>query len=108
MLLDITGFTHDFVSMEEAAEEVKTAIEPLKTKVEDKFDEIAALVKEVTILASQWDTDTQFGVRLIDEAEQQQVSTIVGLYRFAEFLCFFVKLFKAYFVDLAVIPRILE
>ena len=66
--------------MEEVAEKVKTAIEPLKTKVEDKFDEIAAVVKEVTILASHWDIDTQFGVRLIDEAEQEQVSTIVGFY----------------------------
>ena len=66
--------------MEEVAEEVKTSMEPLKIKVEDKFDEIAAVVKEVTILASHWDIDTQFGVRLIDEAEQKQVSTIAGFY----------------------------
>ena len=82
-MLYVSGFTHNFVSVEEVAEEVKTAIEPLKTKVEDKFDEIAALVKEVTILASQWDTDTQFGVRLIDEGEQEQVSTIMFIVAFS-------------------------
>ena len=69
--------------MEEVAEKVKTAIEPLKTKVEDKFDEIAAVVKEVTILASHWDIDTQFGVRLIDEAEQEQVRTIMFIVAFS-------------------------
>ena len=79
-MLYVSGFTHNFVSVEEVAEKLKTSIEPLKIKVEDKFDEIAALVKEVTILGSHWDIDTQFGVRLIDEAEQGQVSTIVGFY----------------------------
>lgn len=61
--------------MEEVAERVKSSVEPLKVEVEDRFDEIAALVKEVTIINSQWDIDTVFGVRLIEVSEQAQVRT---------------------------------
>ena len=82
-MLYVSGFTHNFVSVEEVAEKVRTSIEPLKIKVEDKVDEIAALEKEVTILASHWDIDTQFGVRLIDEAEQEQVRTIMFIVAFS-------------------------
>lgn len=48
-------------------------MEPLKTKVEENFEDIASLVKEVTITVSQWDIDTENGVRLIQTTRDRQV-----------------------------------
>lgn len=52
---------------------MKASVEPQKAKVEDKLDEVSAVVKEATILLSEWDTDTQHGVRLLNQTRAQQV-----------------------------------
>ena len=71
--IHIIGGYHDFVHIEEVADKVKAAVEPLKAKAEGKFDKIAALVKEVTISISHWDIDTDCGVRLIQYTRDEQV-----------------------------------
>ena len=71
--IHIIGGYHDFVHIEEVADKVKAAVEPLKAQAEGKFDKIAALVKEVTISISHWDIDTDCGVRLIQSTRKEQV-----------------------------------
>ena len=71
--INIIGGYHDFVHIEEVSDKVKAAVEPLKAQAEEKFDEIAALVKEVTISISHWDIDTEHGVRLIESTRDEQV-----------------------------------
>ena len=71
--IHIIGGYHDFVHIEEVADKVKAAVEPLKAQAEGKFDKIAALVKEVTISISNWDIDTDCGVRLIQSTRKEQV-----------------------------------
>ena len=71
--IHIIGGHHDFVHIEEVSDKVKAAVEPLKAKAEEKFDEIAALVKEVTISISHWDIDTDCGVCIIQSARDEQV-----------------------------------
>ena len=70
----VVGGHHDFVHIEEVSDKVKAAVEPLKAQAEEKFDEIAALVKEVTISISHWDIDTDCGVRLIQSTRDEQVT----------------------------------
>ena len=69
----VVGGHHDFVHIEEVSDKVKAAVEPLKAQAEEKFDEIAALVKEVTISISHWDIDTDCGVRIIQSTRNEQV-----------------------------------
>ena len=71
--IHIIGRYHDFVHIEEVSDKVKAAVEPLKAQAEEKFDEIAALVKEVTISISHWDIDMDCGVRLIQSTRDEQV-----------------------------------
>ena len=61
------------MSIEELEQEVKRMFEPQKEEVEKKFDEWSALMKEATIMLSNWDTDTEEGLRQIDDVEQKQV-----------------------------------
>ena len=47
--------------------------EPQKEEVEKKFDDWSALMKEATMMLSNWDTETEEGLRQIDDIEQKQV-----------------------------------
>ena len=74
MLFVNTGIAHSLLSLRELVTEVKNSLEPLKRIAEDKFDEYSAVVKEVTITASQWDEDTKRGVRFIHQIRDTQVN----------------------------------
>lgn len=73
MLSLATGSPHDFTSLKDVAAKVKQATEPLKQKVEDRFDEVSALIKEITIVLSEWDIGTEEGVRFLHHTRDEQV-----------------------------------
>ena len=62
------------MSIEELEQEVKRMFEPQKEEVEKKFDDWSAVMKEATMMLSNWDTETDEGIRLIDDTEQKQVN----------------------------------
>ena len=62
------------MSIEELEQEVKGMFEPQKEEVEKKFDDWSAVMKEATMMLSNWDTETDEGIRLIDDTEQKQVN----------------------------------
>ena len=60
------------MSIEELEQEVKAMFEPQREEVEKKFDDWSAVMKEATMMLSNWDTETDEGIRLIDDTEQKQ------------------------------------
>ena len=48
-------------------------LEPLKQRVEDRFDELSAIVKQTTLSLSQWDTETEQSVSTLHKAGDEQV-----------------------------------
>ena len=62
------------MSIEELEQEVKGMFEPQREEVEKKFDDWSAVMKEATMMLSNWDTETDEGIRLIDDTEQKQVN----------------------------------
>ena len=68
------GNGHQYASLKQIATQVKQSTEPLTQKAEDRFDDMAALIKEVTILLSEWDIGTEEGVRLLHRTREEQVS----------------------------------
>ena len=62
------------MSMEELEQEVKGILEPQKKEIEKKFDDWSAVMKEATMMLSNWDTETEEGLRQIDNTEQKQVA----------------------------------
>ena len=53
---------------------MKESLKPQRKEAEELFDKWTAVMKEATITLSNWDTETEHGVRLIDDTEQKQVS----------------------------------
>ena len=64
------------MSIEELEQEVKGMFEPQREEVEKKFDDWSAVMKEATMMLSNWDTETDEGIRLIDHSEQKQVNYV--------------------------------
>ena len=64
------------MSLKKLSEDLKGSVEPLKIKVEDKFDEISVVIKETTITLSEWDIETEEGVRHIGRTRDEQVTAI--------------------------------
>ena len=48
-------------------------IEPIKQKIEDRFDELATLVKDVTSKLNEWDAETERSVTKLHDARNNQV-----------------------------------
>ena len=57
----------------ELEKEVTQYLEPLKQRVEDRFDELSAIVKQTTLSLSQWDTETEQSVSTLHQARDEQV-----------------------------------
>ena len=64
------------MSIKELEQEVKRMFEPQKEEVEKKFDDWSAVMKEATMMLSNWDTETDEGIRIIDDTEQKQVNYV--------------------------------
>ena len=75
MFLLLTGSPHKqkLVSLKKLSDDIKGSVEPLKIKVEDRFDDISVVIKETTIALSEWDIETEEGVRLIRRTKDEQV-----------------------------------
>ena len=58
----------------ELEKEFTQYLEPLKQRVEDRFDELSAIVKQTTLSLSQWDTETEQSVSTLHKARDEQVS----------------------------------
>ena len=70
----LLGNGHQYASLKQIATQVKQSTEPLTQKAEDRFDDVSALIKEVTILLSEWDIGTEEGVRLLHRTRDEQAS----------------------------------
>ena len=46
----------------ELEKEFTQYLEPLKQRVEDRFDELSSIVKQTTLSLSEWDTETEQSV----------------------------------------------
>ena len=57
----------------ELEKEVTQYLEPLKQRVEDRFDELSAVCKQATLSLSQWDTETEQSVSTLHQARDEQV-----------------------------------
>ena len=57
----------------ELEKEFTQYLEPLKQRVEDRFDELSAIVKQTTLSLSQWDTETEQSVSTLHNARDEQV-----------------------------------
>ena len=57
----------------ELEKEFTQYLEPLKQKVEDRFDELSSIVKRTTLSLSQWDTETELSVSTLHVARDEQV-----------------------------------
>ena len=65
---------HSFCSqVDELSTEVKESLKPQRKEAEELFDKWSAVMKEATITLSNWDTETEQGVRAIDDTAQKQV-----------------------------------
>ena len=76
----LPGFTHKLMSIEELEQEVRGMFEPQKEEVEKKFDDWSSVMKEATTMLSNWDTETEEGMRQIDDIEQKQVEEDKNLF----------------------------
>ena len=61
------------MALDELSTEVKESLKPQRKEAEALFDEWSAVMKEATITLSNWDTETEQGVRAIDDTAQKQV-----------------------------------
>ena len=55
------------MSIKELEQEAKRMFEPQKEEVEKKFDDWSAVMKEATMMLSNWDKETDEGITLIDD-----------------------------------------
>jgi hypothetical protein len=67
------GSNHKLMSLKELSVEVKRLLEPKKKECEELFDKWSTVMKEAAVTLSKWDTETEEGVRLIDDIEEKQV-----------------------------------
>ena len=61
------------MSLKELSSAMKESLKPQRKEAEELFDKWSAVMKEATITLSNWDTETEQGVRVIDYAAQKQV-----------------------------------
>ena len=61
------------MSLKELSTAMKESLKPQRKEAEELFDKWSAVMKEATITLSNWDTETEHRVRLIDDTEQKQV-----------------------------------
>ena len=61
------------MSLKELSTAMKESLKPQRKEAEELFDKWSAVMKEATITLSNWDTETEQGIRLIDGTEQKQV-----------------------------------
>ena len=61
------------MALDELSTEVKESLKPQRKEAEASFDEWSAVMKEAAITLSNWDTETEQGVRVIDDTAQKQV-----------------------------------
>ena len=61
------------MSLKKLSDDIKSSVESLKIKVEDKFVEISAVINETMDIISEWDAQTDNGVRLIRRTRDEQV-----------------------------------
>ena len=73
------------MTIEELEQEVKNKFEPQKKIVEDKLDEWVVVMKETTITLTNWDTETEEGLELIDETEEKQVLILFKICTFGKY-----------------------
>ena len=64
------------MSLKELSTAMKESLKPQRKEAEELFDKWSAVMKEATITLSNWDTETEHVVRLIDETEQKQVMVL--------------------------------
>ena len=72
-LLLCLGDSHKLMALFQLEKELITSLEPLKEKVEDRVDELSALVEETAECLNLWDTDTEQSVADLREVRDQQV-----------------------------------
>ena len=73
-LLLCLGDSHKLMALIfQLEKELITSLEPLKEKVEDRVDELSALVEETAECLNLWDTDTEQSVADLREVRDQQV-----------------------------------
>ena len=73
ILLYVLGSNHKLMSLKELSCAMKESLKPQKKEAEELFDKWSAVLREATITLSNWDTETEHGVRLIGDTEQKQV-----------------------------------
>ena len=61
------------MALDELSTEVKESLKPQRKEAEELFDKWSAVMKEAAITLSNWDTETEQGVRAIDDTAQKQV-----------------------------------
>ena len=73
-LLLCLGDSHKLMALIfQLEKELITSLEPLKEKVEDRVDELSALVEETAECLNLWDPDTEQSVADLREVRDQQV-----------------------------------
>ena len=75
---------HKLLSLDELRAELKSSLEPLKVKAEERFENLGALEKELAIIQSQWDVDTDANIRLLNEKKADQVYVMSGVNYYAQ------------------------
>ena len=73
MYMHLPGLTHKLMSFEELEQEVKGMFEPQQEEIEKKFDDWSSVMKRAAVMLSNQDTETEEGLRQIDDIEQKQV-----------------------------------
>jgi hypothetical protein len=59
----------------ELEKEFTQYLEPLKQELEDRFDELSAIVKETTLNLSHWDIETEQSISALHKARDEQVTS---------------------------------
>ena len=70
---------HKLLSLDELSAELKSSLEPLKVKAEERFENLGALEKELAIIQSQWDVDTDANIRFLNKKKADQVYVMSGV-----------------------------
>ena len=68
-----TGTSHKYTSMDKLEVKVRSTLETLRVKVEEKFRDIDDVINQTSAVLSEWDKDTEYRVQDIHKHRDKEV-----------------------------------
>ena len=68
-----TGTSHKYTSMDKLEVKVRSTLETLRVKVEEKFRDIDDVINQTSAVLSEWDKDTEDRIQDIHKHRDKEV-----------------------------------